>query len=110
MKHTQGKQGQRAHSYPSGTGCIEIAVGHKTIIRIWDHPEAEANAERVFDFWNATDGMTTEEAVRYLEHGREMVEALATCYSSMLNENPTFLNRRWLRNVIKTLLAKLEGK
>jgi hypothetical protein len=34
------------------------------------------DADRIASLWNAADGMTTEEAVRYLEHGPEMVEAV----------------------------------
>jgi hypothetical protein len=36
----------------------------------------EANQHRIVALWNAADGMTTEEAVRYLEHGPEMVEII----------------------------------
>jgi hypothetical protein len=64
--------------------------------------EANANAEKAEALWNAADGMTTEEAVRYLEYGREMVEIA----NEWLAHGPNGSFRSRLRNI----LTKLEGK
>jgi hypothetical protein len=64
--------------------------------------EARANADRIASLWNAADDMTTDDAVRYLEHGREMVELLGRAIKTT--------NAKYLREDIENLLAKLEGK
>jgi DNA-directed RNA polymerase subunit RPC12/RpoP len=46
--------------------------------------------------------LTTEEAVRYIEHGPEMEELLGRAVKTT--------NAKYLREDIETLLAKLEGK
>jgi hypothetical protein len=99
--------------------------------------KARANADRIASLWNAADGMTTEEAVRwlkgeifgfnpqqlthiltlatrlgyeeavrYLTHGREMVEWLDmfTGFLEAYDKHPH------KTQVVRSLLAKLEGK
>ncbi len=38
--------------------------------------EREANASHIEDLWNASDDMTTKQAVSYLKHGAEMERIL----------------------------------
>ena len=73
-------------SYPNGHREISLE-------------EAEANAEHIRDTWNASTGMTTEQAVAYLKHGAEILEFVrSTSYSFDLS----------LRQRGKKLLTKLE--
>lgn len=71
--------------------------------------------QRIESLIKASVGMTTEEAVKYIEHGREMVEALEiSCKGCAFN--PTGIDRDRLicpaRETCQTdtALAKLEGK
>jgi hypothetical protein len=62
----------------------------------------KANAEHIEALWNAADGMTTEEAVKYLEHGRQMVQMLVDYKESS--------NSVYITDKVNNLLAKLEAK
>jgi hypothetical protein len=65
MKHTQGKVQQNGQNgIHMGPTCIALTYGND--------PNRKDNAEHIAALWNAADGMTTEEAVKYIEHGREM--------------------------------------
>jgi hypothetical protein len=109
------------------------------------HSESHANTERAEALWNAADGMTTEEAVialncakevnkiingivfndkmsyqeavKYLEHGREMVERLKMhCNLCKLTWHSTNEGIPWCQEddpegcPTQDLLAKLEDK
>ena len=102
MKHTQGEVthgsglpetgGTSSVNAPFGKGWpfTKIMQGYETIAIlpaqdknkiVGRNPEPDVvttdyNARRIEAFWNAADGMTTEEAVRYIKHGREMVGIL----------------------------------
>jgi hypothetical protein len=70
------------------------------------------NAIRIASLWNAADGMTTEEAVRYLEHGPEM-RSVSEGIEQMMHSCAEYSCSHKLCQLIrdnKNLLAKLEGK
>jgi hypothetical protein len=89
MKHTEGKIIQ---GYSTILERRELISEHGSTIFYGPHMDAgeecKANFDRSEALWNAAKGMTTEEAVarlnyqpsseviRYIEHGREMVEDL----------------------------------
>jgi hypothetical protein len=68
------------------------------IAKIYDNNQELA--DRIASLWNAADGMPTEEAVKYIEHGREMEEFIRTLAKRGKNSVPKVL--------AKSLLAKLE--
>ena len=49
---------------------------------------------RVVALWNGADGMPTEEAVRYLEHGRDMVESLKNLCNYCYQKNDHICKER----------------
>lgn len=68
MKHTQGKVKK-----DGDLNVVLVKEGYSlTGCSAMPHEERKANADRAHDIWNAANGMTDEEAVRYLEHGAEM--------------------------------------
>ena len=86
MKHTQGKMKQGGHADAS---MSYISIDSKVVLMFSNSlhlgderlgsdevTEILANVERVIALWNAANGMPTEEAVKYIEHGREMVKIL----------------------------------
>jgi hypothetical protein len=82
MKHTQGEVDGRKNV--SSIDIWEIP-GPNCIARIFDLPDStirDGNATRFVTLWNAANGMTTEEAVRYLKHGREMESFIRNAYMS----------------------------
>ena len=72
-------------------------------------PDAKANANHIEALWNAADGMTTEQAVAYLEHGAEMERfltiALVVCNTKELQQ---YLPGNF-EDMTKELLTKLEA-
>jgi hypothetical protein len=67
------------------------------------------DAERITALWNAADGMSNEEAVRYLTHAKEMVEWLRnaeTLIGAIEKETGT---RYGTRDIIVGILKRLEG-
>jgi hypothetical protein len=70
--------------------------------------QAQIDVARVATLWNAADGMTTEQAVKYLEHGAEM----GTLLKRLCNGCPVkFDNRPDVCScMVGSLLKKLEGK
>ena len=69
-------------------------------------PDRLANKERTKLIWNASNGMTTEEAVRYLEHGKEMESVLRDTLQILFRDTacPDAHGKIW------QLLATMEGK
>lgn len=65
MKHTQGEV------QSTGTELIKWGNGERYTISIAEFGKAD-DCKRAEALWNAAKDMTTEEAVRYLKHGREM--------------------------------------
>lgn len=90
MKHTQEK--------------IEIDNGYK-LAWLLTNDRWEENRERISALWNAADGMTTEEAVRYLEHGREIEAMLWDIYDDLEVTSAVELGEL-IRKIRK---AKMEG-
>ena len=89
--HTQGKV-EPVHGAvmirslnPSSDVDILVKCGEEM-----HSPETFANRDRIAALWNAADGMTTEEAVRLLENGREMKRLLGlhcdTCQDSWMDD------------------------
>jgi hypothetical protein len=106
MEHTKGKVTTDVLSHRvqifgevnSNPYCVaEVQRGTR-----YDIP----NADRIASLWNAANGMTTEEAVRYLEHGREMVKLLNETKGEFLSDG-THSN---LFYEIVELIDELEGK
>jgi hypothetical protein len=100
MEHTQGKVkhgtglaatgGTASVHAPFGKGWpyTQIMQGYETIAILPaqdknrtpgcnaepDMVTTDKNARRFETLWNAADGMSNEDAVKYLEHGAEMLE------------------------------------
>jgi hypothetical protein len=78
----------------------------------------EGNMNRIYALWNAANGMTTEEAVRYIEHGREMVQLMEAIAGFMnagniISDTPDRDKSHTVNSTCRALhnlLAKLEGK
>lgn len=104
MKHTEGKL-----EIKPGIGLSRVlffrdskGVNIGGVVDIDYNDELkDANAQRIVALWNAAPE-DTKEAVRYLEHGAEVVKVLKL----LRKDNPRgTIGRRW----IDTLFAKLEG-
>jgi hypothetical protein len=102
MKHAQGRIAMH-----TGTDGAVLYNADGTIADIpIDLIEWEGNAIHMKAIWNAAEGMTTEQAVRYLEHGAEMVKTMET----LMNTLQLASNGEWDNTVVKDLIAKMEGK
>jgi len=93
-KHTKGEVGLFKFS-----GLFDSEI----ITRV---DERTANKKRGAALWNAADGMTTEEAVRYLTHGPEMVEFIKFMVDRIEGQNREAAHL-WYA---KLITEKMEGK
>jgi len=69
--------------------------------------EGQANETRMELLFSASDGMTTEDAVLYLEYGAEMVKLLRNIIDEW--ESPDGVTWHDVEGVYE-LIAKMEGK
>jgi hypothetical protein len=75
--------------------------------------ERSDNSKRIIALWNAADGMTNEDAVRYLEHGKEMNRLLIQkCFNCRFHDKEPHVPPLNCKAVceIKDLFNKMEGK
>ena len=119
--HTTGKEFWRDDDgfIAAGKGDEYVTIATFNCSNDIDIAEREANIKRTISLLNAANGMTTEEAVRYLEYGREMEQAI-TSMRNMMEEQIDNKVRGGRGQFVKTfqtaldtfnnLLAKLEGK
>jgi hypothetical protein len=113
MKHTQGKI-QTGYYGGIKDGVVAVVRDEQTKRKLFSIfldtftglDEAHANAERLELVWNAADGMTTEQAVRYIEHGAEMERLLTFAFHAMRSAG---IERIVVKEMEK-LIAKMEGK
>jgi hypothetical protein len=118
--HTKGKvevNGHGIYKLAVMTGhnefSINVQVGckcnecreHNTTASIED---LDYITNRIASLWNAADGMSTDEVVRYIEHGREMVELLARVSVHVWDIKPQFA--KIIHDDLESLLTKLGGK
>lgn len=111
MKHTQGLADK------VGTSIVRFGDAFKFSVDIATC-EKEEDAKRMYSLWNASNGMTTEQAVRYLEHGAEMEQELKEargiireCAISLEGESVSYAERvSEYADAINNLIAKMEGK
>ena len=74
-----------------------------------DNEERKANTQRIASLWNAADGMTTEEAVKYITHGREMVGMIKEYYHPSHECWDAVTEKDCRACQLEELLATLEG-
>jgi hypothetical protein len=78
MKHSEGKVSISSSALVVSedlkiiANCLSIMEG----LSILDMEIIEANAERIASLWNAAEGMSNEEALKYIKHGKEMEEVI----------------------------------
>ena len=102
MKHTQGKLEALQID-----GNIAIWI-EGDAVRILEGEWSQEKAKivlRITALWNAAHGMTTEEAVKFLENGREMVGLLFYWGNNIPVSYPT----KAIILRAKNLLKKMEG-
>ena len=116
MKHTQGEM--KAGGVKGNT----IKIGKQVIAKIGPTlnyganagkpiEESKHNAERIEALWNAANDMTTEEAMKYITHGREMIKSLRTHCNACFRQNAGICDRVQHSNCrTNRLLTKLEAK
>ncbi len=123
MKHTSGKM------EADGGFLYEISGNPNNRLllefgRYVSQEEAEANAERIRDLWNAFDGIPTHEAMniiqvaqslsdnpkdrKYLEYGKEMESLIKLVNLQIANLLRFHANARTLQRFSKELINKLE--
>ena len=111
MKHTQGKVQVSSSTMLVNEDRMLIAntFSMQGLGDIQpDILESQANANRIAAIWNAANGMPTEEAVKYIEHGREMVHHLSQALMIIKHANKT--EYTGVEIGLIEILAKLEGK
>ena len=111
MKHTEGKIQTGFYSgIKDGVTAImrHVSTKRKLFLAYIDTftalEEAQANAERLELIWNAADGTTNEQAVRYLEHGAQAIEAM-----KLFSKKPNTLSIG-KQTYVESIIANMEGK
>jgi hypothetical protein len=106
-KHTQGKVHIRStfaqHPVLYIDGPEESIA--KTTPLVYGNGTREANAERIAALWNAADGMPTEEAVKYIEHGPKWDKMIEDIIDTI---NDEMLDSHNVHMKISGILAGLE--
>jgi hypothetical protein len=105
MKHTEGKIKRKDTTFINKNGHIMFSGWSSQTMSCEEH---DANMDRGEALWNAADGMTTEEAVRYLEHGPKM-EAWLRKLDAIFHHETDHVDAL-MAGEIRDLLAKLEAK